>query len=143
VLCNHQKFIATMSRLLKKMLLPFLCAVAATSVLVAGSAEATYFRSADGVAESGAGPLPDDFAAAGESHWRVPLDPGHSTPVLCSGRVFVTGYRVGSKELATIALDQKTGQTLWRRAMTSPAGRPATSSFARRISEYFRDKIRQ
>ena len=124
-----------MSRLLKNLLLPILCAVASTSASVASSAEATYFRSDEGVAGSGVGPLPDDFAASGELQWRVPLDPGHSTPVLCRGRIFLTGYRAGSKELATVALDQKTGQTLWRRAIaaarieqTHPIGSPATAT---------------
>ena len=78
MLSNNQKFIATMSRLLKNLLLLFLVAVALPSVLVASSAEATYFRSDEGVAGSGAGPLPEDFAASGELHWRVPLDPGLS-----------------------------------------------------------------
>src|SRR6266542_2031218 len=101
-----------MSRLLKNLLLLFLCVVAPISASVASSADAKYFRSDEGVAGSGAGPLPDDFAASGELHWRVLLDPGHSTPVLCRGRIFLTGNRVGSKELATVALDQQTGQTL-------------------------------
>src|SRR2546427_512767 len=132
---QNQKLIATMSHFLKNLLLPFLCAVASTEALAAGSAEATYFRSAEGVADSGAGPLPDDFSAADALRWRVPLDPGHSTPVLNQGRIFLTGYRADSKELETVALDQKTGQTLWKRAIaaarieqTHPIGSPATAT---------------
>jgi outer membrane protein assembly factor BamB len=124
-----------MSRFLKNLLLPALCAVASSVALVAGSTEATYFHSAEDAAGSGAGPLPGDFAASRELRWRVPLDPGHSTPVLSRGRIFLTDYRAGSKELATVALDQKTGQTLWRRALvaerieqTHPIGSPATAT---------------
>jgi outer membrane protein assembly factor BamB len=120
---------------LKNLLLPFLFAVASIAASVAGSVEPTYFRSDEGVAGSGTGPLPDDFGASGKLRWRVPLDPGHSTPVLCSGRIFLTGYRAGSKEMATVALDQKTGQTLWSRAIASPRieqthpiGSPATAT---------------
>ena len=122
-------------QLLKNLLLSCLCAVASPSTSVASSAEATYFRSDEGVAGSGVGPLPDDFAASGELQWRLPLDPGHSTPVLCRGRIFLTGYRARSKELATVALDHKTGQTLWSRAIaaarieqTHPIGSPATAT---------------
>jgi outer membrane protein assembly factor BamB len=109
--------------------------VIASAAAVAGSADAKYFRSAPGVAGSGGGALPEDFGAAGELRWRAPLDPGHSTPVLSGGRIFLTGYRAESKELATIALDQETGQTLWSRAVaaarieqTHPIGSPATAT---------------
>jgi outer membrane protein assembly factor BamB len=115
-----------------KNLLLLLCAFASNAALVAGS---TYFRSDDGVAGSGVGPLPQDFGVAAGLQWRVPLDPGHSTPVLCGDRIFLTGYRAASKELATVALDRKTGQTLWSRAVvavrieqTHPIGSPATAT---------------
>jgi outer membrane protein assembly factor BamB len=124
-----------MSHHLKKLLFPVLCAAASGAAAVAGSTETTYFRSAAGTAGSGVGPLPGGFDAAGELRWRVPLDPGHSTPVLNHGRVFLTSYRAESKELATTALDQKTGRTLWRRSITvarveqtHPIGSPATAT---------------
>ena len=124
-----------MSCPLKNLLLAFLCAAASTAASVASSADAKYFRSNEGVAGSGAGPLPDDFDDDGKLRWRVPLEPGHSTPVLNSGRIFLTGYRVETKELATVALDQKTRQTLWSRAIvaarieqTHPLGSPATAT---------------
>ena len=121
--------------LFKKLFFLFLCAIASTAASDFSSAETIYFRSDDGVAHAGAGPLPDGFDAAGALHWRVPLDPGHSTPVLNNGRIFLTCYRAGSQELATVALDQKTGQTLWTRAIvaarieqTHPIGSPATAT---------------
>ena len=102
---------------------------------MAGSPDTKYFRSDEGVAGSGAGPLPDRFDAPGVLNWRVPLDPGHSTPILCKGKIFLTTYRAEPKELATVALDEKTGQTLWRRAITAERveqthtlGSPATAT---------------
>ncbi|MBI4663141.1 MAG: PQQ-binding-like beta-propeller repeat protein [Verrucomicrobia bacterium] len=74
----------------------------------------TYFRSDLGVAASGAGPLPDRLDAPGALRWKVPVDSGHSTPVLCQGKIILTTYRDAAKELATVALDRETGQLIWR-----------------------------
>src|SRR5207244_3489752 len=70
--------------------------------------------------------------------WVAPLDSGHSTPIISHGKIFLTTYRAANQELATVALDQKTGQLLWRRALTPPKieevhpqyGNPATPSAA-------------
>ena len=45
--------------------------------------------------------------------WRTALPPGHSSPVVCGGRVFVTAVR--DRELLTIALDAADGRVLWER----------------------------
>src|SRR5439155_26418431 len=95
-------------------LLLILCVVATTAGSIARSADAKYFRSDNGGAGSAAGPLPGDFVAPGALRWRVPVDSGHSTPILCDGKIFLTTYRAASKELATVALDENTGETLWR-----------------------------
>jgi len=98
------------------------------------AAEAKYFRSDAGVADSAAA-LPDNFEAPGNLLWRVPLDPGHSTPVAHSGKIFLTTYRSDSKQLATVALEEATGRLLWRNPLvpehveqTHPIGSPATST---------------
>jgi outer membrane protein assembly factor BamB len=69
--------------------------------------------------------------------WRVALDPGHSSPILSGGRIFLTTWREQAKELATVALDSRTGKTLWRSALvpvsveqTHPIGSPATATVA-------------
>ena len=100
------------------------------------AADNKYFRS-DGGVGSGVGSLPDHLEAAPALRWRVPLDPGHSTPILHGGRVFLTTWRAESKELATVALDQQTGQLLWRSPLvpekieqTHPLGSPATGTVA-------------
>src|SRR5262245_66277866 len=68
-----------------------------------------YFRSDGGVARSDCGLLPQDFSEPGALLWKVGLDSGQSTPVLCNGKVFLTTYRSETKELATVALDSAKG----------------------------------
>ena len=125
----------------------YLGVVASTVLSIARSAEAKYFRYDQGVAGSGAGPLPDNFDTPGALRWRVPLDPGHSTPLLMDGKIILTTYRVASRELATMALDATDGKTLWRRPIavsqieqTHPIGSPATATPAcdgRRVFVFF------
>jgi outer membrane protein assembly factor BamB len=74
-----------------------------------------YFRSDFGVAEPGSGSLPDNFDQPGAVVWRVPLDPGQSTPILHNGTVFLTTYRSEAKEVATVALSSTNGQILWKK----------------------------
>jgi len=124
-----------------------LCAIALIALPLSSAAEARYFRSDEGVVGSASGPLPDNFGAPGALCWRVPMDSGHSTPILCDGRVFLTTYHAASKELATVALDEKTGETLWRRSIVSARieqthniGSPATATPAcdgRRLFVFF------
>jgi outer membrane protein assembly factor BamB len=87
--------------------------------------------------ETGAATLPDRLDTPEALRWRVPLDSGHSTPILQGSRIFLTTYRADSKELATVALDEKTGRLLWREPIvpqrveqTHPIGNPATATVA-------------
>lgn len=73
-----------------------------------------YFRSDQGIAPSATGPLPDRFDATENSCWRIPLESGHSTPLIRNQRIFLTTYQSSGPELATVALDQETGQVLWK-----------------------------
>jgi outer membrane protein assembly factor BamB len=98
--------------------------------------EARYFRSDAGVGRP-AGPLPNNFDTPEALRWRVPLDPGRSTPILHDGRIFLTTYRAESKELATVALDETSGRLLWRNPLVPkrveqahPIGSPATAAVA-------------
>jgi len=108
----------------------------ATGACAAPTGDVNYFRSDAGVARN-AGPLPDSFDSPAASVWRVPLDPGHSTPILQGGKIFMTTWRREAKELATVALDEATGRLLWRTALaperveqTHPIGSPATGTVA-------------
>src|SRR5947209_4186793 len=75
-----------------------------------------YFRADAGLA-TGTGPLPERLDAPDALQWRAALDSGHSTPILVNNRIFLTAYRPESKELAVLALDQASGQLLWRKSI--------------------------
>ena len=76
-----------------------------------------YFRSDRGIGAA-AGQLPEKFDAP---LWKTELPPGHSTPVIAGGRIFVTCYDSPSNELATAALEEKTGRLIWKQI--APASR--------------------
>ncbi len=117
-----------------------------TSPENAFGAELHYFRADKGVGHAVAA-LPEDFNAPECLNWRVPLDGGHSTPIVEGGKIFVTTYRADSKELATVALNQASGKLLWRNPIvperveeTHPIGSPATATMAcdgKRVYAFF------
>ncbi len=63
-----------------------------------------------GVAREGAAPPPEPGAA--NLAWKVPLPPGHSSPVVAGGAVFITGLEGG--RLVTLGLDRTDGGLRWR-----------------------------
>src|SRR5438309_5604556 len=99
----------------REILLLFICATSASIAFAADKTafDVRYFRSDAGVAQA-AGSLPDNLESPEALCWRVPLDGGHSTPILHSGRIFLTTWRAESRELATVALDEASGKLLWR-----------------------------
>lgn len=113
----------------------------------AAQGDVEYFRSNHGVADVSSGVLPSEFDAPGALRWRVPLDPGHATPIVSGGRIYLTAYREESNELAVLALDANTGGILWRNGVTvsqvertHPLGSPATATPAcdgRRVYVFF------
>jgi outer membrane protein assembly factor BamB len=116
------------------------CLIAIAALLgepgVALSAETqfSYFRSDSGL-QTGAGALPDRLDDPQSLNWRIPLDTGHSTPVIREEKIFLTTYRADSKELAVVALDEKSGRQLWRNPIvperieqTHQIGNPATAT---------------
>jgi outer membrane protein assembly factor BamB len=104
--------------------------------LPTAAADASYFRSEAQSANPG-GSLPSTFDAPEALLWRVPLDPGRSTPILHGGKIFLTTYLAQSKELATAGLDEASGRLLWRATLvperieqTHAIGSPATATVA-------------
>jgi outer membrane protein assembly factor BamB len=138
-----------MSNCRKKSLLFSICAFVGAVWLDGHAAESdvSYFRSNHGLADSSCGALPSQFDAPGTLRWRVPLDPGHATPILSEGRIFLTAYQEESNELTVLALDANTGRILWRNGVTvsqvertHPLGSPATATPAcdgRRVYVFF------
>jgi len=108
--------------------------------------EIQYFRADAGCGRS-ASQLPEDLNLPEALVWRVPLDGGHSTPIVDGGKIFVTTYRADSKELATVALNQASGKVLWRNPIvpehveeTHQLGSPATATAAcdgKRVYAFF------
>jgi outer membrane protein assembly factor BamB len=133
----------------KKLLLLFTCAFVCALGRdgLAAESDAKYFRSDHGLADPACGALPSQFDAPGTLRWRMPLDPGHATPIISGGRIFLTTYQEKSNELAVLALDATTGRTLWRKGVvvsqveqTHPLGSPATATPAcdgRRVYVFF------
>lgn len=71
------------------------------------------FRGPNGSGVAEAAGLPAEFGPEKNVVWRTPLPPGHSSPVIAGGRIFVTAFE--GDALLTIALDQETGKELWRK----------------------------
>src|SRR5258706_3467885 len=93
-----------------------------------------YFRSDRGEAYD-TQRLPDNFDAPDVLRWKVSMDAGHSTPILTGDRIFLTTWQPASKQLAPVALDDKTGRVLWRNPVvpeqveqTHEIGSPATAT---------------
>ena len=100
----------------------------------AGQGEFVYFRSDAGL-ETGEGVLPDNLESPEALQWRVKLESGHSTPVLNHGKIFLTSFNPGSKNLSVMALEEGTGRELWRQDIvpqqveqTHTLGNPATAT---------------
>jgi outer membrane protein assembly factor BamB len=74
-----------------------------------------YFRSRGGVAGPDTASLPERLDSPDGLLWRTEIDPGHSTPIACNGRIFLTTYDTSTEELATLALAADTGRILWKR----------------------------
>jgi outer membrane protein assembly factor BamB len=58
--------------------------------------------------------LPAAISPTSHVLWKVPLPPGHSSPVVSGDRIYVTAVR--DHKLLTMALDRATGRQLWEAA---------------------------
>src|SRR5687767_13832041 len=71
------------------------------------------FRGPNGTGVADGAGLPVQFGATKNVAWKAAVPFGRSSPVVTGDRVFLTASE-GDK-LVTLALDRKTGKTLWRR----------------------------
>jgi outer membrane protein assembly factor BamB len=62
--------------------------------------------------------LPVEMGPAKNVVWKTPLAPGHSSPVLVGGAIYLTGWE--GANLLTYRLDRRTGQIVWRRELKRP-----------------------
>jgi len=87
----------------------------ALAILLPASASAQEwprFRGPNGSGTSGAKSLPSSFGPEENLRWRAPFVPGHSSPVLGDGTVFVTGANDDS--LVVASFDRATGKERWK-----------------------------
>src|SRR5580692_3739908 len=71
------------------------------------------FRGPNGSGVNESHGLPAEFGVDKNMLWRVPLPPGHSSPILVGDRIFVTAFE--GEKLLTMSLDRASGKILWRR----------------------------
>jgi outer membrane protein assembly factor BamB len=97
--------------------LPAIVAFAAllpSSTVLAADPDWSRFRGPNGSGVSAAENVPTEFGPSKNLLWRLPLPPGHSSPMLIGDRIYLTAYR--GDTLVTIAIDRVTGRQLWERS---------------------------
>jgi outer membrane protein assembly factor BamB len=94
----------------------FLLALAAGSSLAAK--EWPMFRGPNASGVSYDENLPVEFGPGKKMLWRTELPPGHSSPSIANGSIFLTGY--DEERLYVFSLDQATGRIKWRREAPRP-----------------------
>ena len=73
----------------------------------------TRFRGPNGSGVSAAARVPLEFGPNRNLVWRLPLPPGHSSPILHGDRLYLTGFR--GDTLVTFAIDRQAGRVIWER----------------------------
>jgi outer membrane protein assembly factor BamB len=86
----------------------------ATALRSAGAPDWPRFRGPNGSGVSAATGVPIEFGPARNQLWRVPLPPGHSSPILFDDRIYLTGMRDAA--LVTLALERSSGRVIWERS---------------------------
>jgi outer membrane protein assembly factor BamB len=108
-----------------------LCLLLLAAVPLSG--QWTQFRGPNASGVAVARNLPVEFGPEKNAIWKTELPPGHSSPVIARGRIFLTAVEgeslaqdgdkvtdTGQGKLWTICLDQATGQERWRRQAPRP-----------------------
>ena len=77
------------------------------------------FRGPNGSGVTASGALPIEFGAEKNVIWKTVLPAGHSSPIVRSGKIYLTA--VEDDDLLTICIEQETGNEIWR--MEAPRDR--------------------
>lgn len=67
----------------------------------------------------GQGKPPVHFGPGQNVQWKTAVGAGLSSPIIWAERVFLTEYDPAGQKLATLCIDRRTGDLLWRRAVTA------------------------
>ncbi len=86
-------------------------AIGSAALLAAEPPDWARFRGPNGSGISTATNVPTEFGSQKKLLWRLPLPPGHSSPILFRDRVYLTAFRGDS--LVTIAIDRGAGRIVW------------------------------
>src|SRR5580704_16523510 len=76
------------------------------------------FRVPNGTGVSDSSALPAEFGVGKNLVWRRELPPGHSSPVIAGGRIYLTA--VEHDRLYTICLETDSGRILWKQEAPRP-----------------------
>ena len=89
-------------------------------VLLAATASGQWdrFRGPNGAGVSDSAGLPVEFGPSKNLVWRLELPPGHSSPVISGGRIYLTA--VEHDQLYTLSVEQSSGHILWKREAPQP-----------------------
>ncbi len=91
-------------------------AVAAFVVASAPAQDWTRFRGPNGGGVSSATGLPTEFGPQKNVLWKAEVPFGRSSPIVSGDRIYLTA--TDGEKLITMALDRKSGKTLWRTELT-------------------------
>lgn len=94
---------------------PLLLALLVLLAIPAAADDWPRFRGVNGSGTSTSTGLPAEFGLEKNKVWESDIPFGRSSPVLAGDRIFVSAVEDG--KLVTLALDQKTGKTIWRSAL--------------------------
>lgn len=89
--------------------------LASTLLISATTALATdwpQFRGPDGLAVADDTPIPTAFGPDEALLWKTGIPPGHSSPCIVGGQIFLTGYQDGANIL--LAIDRADGSLMWK-----------------------------
>jgi hypothetical protein len=84
----------------------------------AGGEEWSRFRGPGGSGVLESANLPVEVGTDRSVRWKVTLPPGHSSPIVAAGRVFLTGFE--GETLVTLCVRADDGKILWKRELERP-----------------------
>ncbi|MBK7600101.1 MAG: hypothetical protein IPJ07_16900 [Acidobacteria bacterium] len=86
---------------------------------------------------------PAQFGPDKNVRWKISTPVGHSSPIIWSNHIFLTGYEPESKTLLALAYHARTGKLLWKRNIpasgiekTHKVSNPATSTRLRTANAF-------